>query len=347
MDFTALAISVAAVVGCSLGIWKACDFFEIGSRRVGQNMPPGVRGATINAIGSSLPELLTTFCLLVFFLDEDGFSGAIATCAGSAVFNAIIIPAACIFAVTVVGIKNKQGGRMRAQSITVGRGTVLRDGAFFIMAELVLIYFLGGSTMVWWMGGVLMTIYLGYFTYLMVQYKLKGTEPDDDDEEEGCSLTKAWTLLGLSTTAIGLFCYVLSWAVVEAAHALDVPLYFTTVILAAGATSVPDTVLSVKDAMQGDFDDAVSNAMGSNIFDITVALGLPLFVFGLINGDVSLSASGSAADVQILRIALLVMTALTLGIFLIGKTMGKPKAGILLVLYIGWTVFIIGRAIGA
>ena len=120
--------------------------------------------------------------------------------------------------------------------------------------------------------------------------------------------------------------------------------YFTAVILAAAATSVPDTVLSVKDAMNGDYDDAVANAVGSNIFDICICLGLPLLVYGLTIGTVEVMGVGAAADVQILRIALLVTTGLVLAMFLIGKKMGKGKATALFALYFIWTAFVVMRA---
>lgn len=61
---------------------------------------PGIRGASIEAVASSLPELFTTLFLLFVFHDEDGFSAGIATCAGSAIFNAALIPAICIIAVS-------------------------------------------------------------------------------------------------------------------------------------------------------------------------------------------------------------------------------------------------------
>ena len=54
--------------------------------------------------------------------------------------------------------------------------------------------------------------------------------------------------------------------------------------IAAVASSVPDTILSFYDAKKGQFDDAFSNAFGSNIFDICIGLGLPLFIYTLLNG---------------------------------------------------------------
>ncbi len=373
--FLNLLLALALVGLASVIIMYACNSFEDAADHLGRNMPPGVKGATINAIGSSLPELLTTFILLVFFLDKDGYSGGIATCAGSAIFNAAVIPGVCILAVVYLGVKNAKGQRDKVPFIEVGRPTILRDGFFFVLAELVLIFLLGSHVMHWWMGAVLMSVYAIYFTVLMVQFKLHGdedeegsTDQDDDDEEEeeevgflkalltfdfnnlyfkGAELNngRAWAVLASATAIIGVACYILSWAVVDAADTLGIPLYFTTVILAAAATSVPDTVLSIKDAMDGDYDDAVANAIGSNIFDITVALGLPLFVFALINGPIELSSvGGSAADVQILRVVLLGFTAIVLITFLLGRKMSAIKGAFLISLYGFWTAFIVMRA---
>ena len=56
---------------CCLIIWKASDGFEVSSEYLGRNLSDGVRGATINAIASSMPELFTTiFFLLEFHLQK-------------------------------------------------------------------------------------------------------------------------------------------------------------------------------------------------------------------------------------------------------------------------------------
>ena len=51
-----------------------------------------------------------------------------------------------------------------------------------------------------------------------------------------------------------------------------------TVVLAAG-TSVPDALASISVARAGLGDMAVANAVGSNVFDIWLGLGLPWSVF--------------------------------------------------------------------
>jgi cation:H+ antiporter len=52
-------------------------------------------------------------------------------------------------------------------------------------------------------------------------------------------------------------------------------------ILLAWITSIPDTLLSVKSSKKWDADAGMSNAVGSNIFDICIWLGLPILIWTL------------------------------------------------------------------
>ena len=60
----AIISSLGLILITCIIIWRACDGFEMASNYLGRNMKEGIKGATINAIGSSLPELFTT----LFFL---------------------------------------------------------------------------------------------------------------------------------------------------------------------------------------------------------------------------------------------------------------------------------------
>ena len=46
-----------AITLAMLIIWRSSDGFEVASGYLGRNLTDGVRGATINAVGSSIPEL--------------------------------------------------------------------------------------------------------------------------------------------------------------------------------------------------------------------------------------------------------------------------------------------------
>ena len=86
-----ILIGLIAAIFASFVIAKSCDWFEDGADYLGRNLSEGTKGATINAIGSSMPELLVTAIYLFLFMDTSGFAGGIGTTAGSAVFNALVI----------------------------------------------------------------------------------------------------------------------------------------------------------------------------------------------------------------------------------------------------------------
>ena len=371
MDFEQLLTSLALLTVASVAIMYATDTFESASSYLGRNLAPGIKGATINAAGSSMPELLTTAMFLFVYQDLDGFSAGVATAAGSAVFNGLIIPALCIFVVVIWGTK-KDGVETKVRYIEVDSKNVLRDGIWLVIGEVMLIVFLGNTTLTWVTGALLLTCYAGYFLHLMYHNRKHRGAPKEtiDAEEETPEKTStlrailtfkfnrlffngkpyttgsAWTVLGAAIVVLGAACLLLAEAVIESATALNIPTYFTAVVLAAAATSIPDTVLSVKDARNGLYDDAVSNALGSNIFDISVSLGLPLLVYSLLYGDVSLTAvtGESAAQVQVLRIVLLWVTVAVISLLLMGRKAGVGKATIMLLIYAGWMTWIADSA---
>ncbi len=364
-----LIFALIIVVVASIAIMFACDSFDDASSYLGRNMAPGVKGATINAIGSSMPELMTAMFLLFLYADKDGFAAGIATTAGSAIFNAVVIPALCIFAVRYRGVvKMGPNGpiREKVKEIFVSKRSILRDGFFLLMAEGVLILFLGNNKMTWWMGAVMLGVYGIYFIFLARGFGDSDDEEADDDEEEeeesgdgapsflksqltfdinnkqlaGRKYTtgSAWTVLSLATIIIAIACYGLAVAVINSAEALGVPAYFTALVFAAAATSVPDTILSVKDAVRGEYDDAIGNAVGSNTFDITVALGLPLFLYAILYGDVTVM---SAEETQVLRIVLFAVTVVVLSLLLLSRRLTVTTAYILIAIYIGWMGFVL------
>lgn len=356
-----ILVSLLCIVLCCLVIWRASDGFETASEYLGRNLSEGVRGATINAIGSSMPELFTTLFFLFVLKDKDGFAGGIGTTAGSAIFNGMIIPAAVILIVIIKGVSS---------SVTVSRKVLLRDGITLLVCEFILIFLIGGNSLNWIHGLVLMGMYGIYVTYMLSSMKASeeaemiDEEEEESEEENGGSFignlvtlnlepifikneirtSNAWTLLAVSMVVIGASCLLLVKSCEWLGAALNVPIYFVAVILASAATSVPDTILSVKDAQKGNYDDAVSNALGSNIFDVCFALGFPLFLFTIFYGPITLSPE-TVANISELRILLFVLTALAFVVYLFSKSLGKFSAFSLLLIYLVFTLYILGRSI--
>mgnify|MGYP001040041246 FL=1 len=45
-------------------------------------------------------------------------------------------------------------------------------------------------------------------------------------------------------------------------------------------TSLPELTMTVESARKGEFDMAVGNIIGTNIFNMCIVLGLPILIFG-------------------------------------------------------------------
>jgi len=336
MDFLIHLISI--LLSCVI-IWRASDGFEVASEYIGRNLKDGVRGATINAIGSSMPELFTTFWFLFVLHNRDGFASGIGTTAGSAIFNGMIIPAIVILAVLGYGL---------AKRVTVSKKVIWRDGLSLIAAEIVLIFLISGSSLDWWHGLMLMSVY-GIYVFIMLTTMSSADEEieeeieDEVEDEDGSLLLSiltldlesvfirnsvngknAWSLLIVAMLVIGGSCALLVNACEGFAHNLGIHTYFIAVILASAATSVPDTILSYRDAMDGQYDDAVANALGSNIFDVCFALGFPLFIYTLIYGPLHMSPDTIENISE-----------------------GRIKAYLLLSIYIAFTFYIASKAYGS
>lgn len=353
------------IIISSVWIKYACDPFEESADYLGRNLGHGIKGATINAVGSSLPELFVTVICLFVFKDTAGFSSGIATSAGSAVFNAAVIPAAVLLVISF---------KLKIDGIKIKKRVIIRDGLFYVISIGFFIGLILQPLLTWWMGAILIGIYLLYSIMLIQWQKMIGNGDNDEEEEDDNDEVaehsenrfiaflkldfktfvcgngnftdgKAWIALILATLHIGAACFLLSHAIIELAHVWGINTFFVAVILAAAATSVPDTIISVKDAIKGNYEDAIANAIGSNIFDICIGLGLPLLIYTLIYGPLQIRPENSAGIFDLIVI-LMFITILVLALFLFPKKVGGKTALVLIVTYIGYAVFAISSGLG-
>ncbi|XP_033932481.1 sodium/potassium/calcium exchanger 4 isoform X2 [Pseudochaenichthys georgianus] len=79
----------------------------------------------------------------------------------------------------------------------------------------------------------------------------------------------------LATVWIAIFSYFMVWMVTIIGYTLGIPDVIMGITFLAAGTSVPDCIASLIVARQGLGDMAVSNTIGSNVFDILVGLGAP------------------------------------------------------------------------
>lgn len=125
----------------------------------------------------------------------------------------------------------------------------------------------------------------------------------------------------------------------KAADILSInPTFLALTVLAAG-TSLPDLMGSIIVARQGRGDMAVSNAIGSNIFDVLFGLGAPWFVYMLINGgSISVSNDNLAASIFLLLATVVAIVFL----LVVRKWKIGHRSGLLLILlYAAYVIYIV------
>ncbi|CAK6432262.1 unnamed protein product [Pipistrellus nathusii] len=81
----------------------------------------------------------------------------------------------------------------------------------------------------------------------------------------------------MSALWISAFTYILVWMVTITGETLEIPDTIMGLTLLAAGTSIPDTIASVLVARKGKGDMAMSNIVGSNVFDM-LCLGVPWLI---------------------------------------------------------------------
>ena len=133
----------------------------------------------------------------------------------------------------------------------------------------------------------------------------------------------------------------LSWLLVEGgitlATSLGVPPVIVALTILAGGTSVPDMISSLVVARQGRGDMAVANAVGSNVFDILVGLGLPWMIMILAGrGTIGVGTAGLLTSTW-----LLLGSVVLLYFFMLTKRTLSRREGLLLTgAYIVYVVYV-------
>ncbi|KAM6972019.1 sodium/potassium/calcium exchanger 3-like [Aplochiton taeniatus] len=86
-----------------------------------------------------------------------------------------------------------------------------------------------------------------------------------------------WFMVAFLTATIWIagLSYIMVWMVTVIGFTLGIPDVIMGITFLAAGTSVPDCMASLIVARQGLGDMAISNSIGSNVFDILVGLGLP------------------------------------------------------------------------
>ncbi len=324
-----LVVVLLLAVGFALLV-KGADFFVEGSSSVAKKLavPSIIIGLTIVAMGTSLPETAVSVTAALTNNNELAISNVV----GSNIFNLMFVIGVCSILATIY----------------VQRETVTRDIPFSIICALLLLALgilaigdASGMTLGHLDGILFLILFAGYIG-LMIRSAMKArTEErevevnDEFDAEELKVMSYPKSILyivgGAAAIAIGGDLTVNTASRI----ALDLGMSQTLVgltIVSIG-TSLPELVTSVVAARKNEIDMAVGNAVGSNVFNILMVLGIASAI-----NPVSLIRE------NILDILILIAFSVVVWIFAATKKKISRKEGIAMVaMYLVYAVYIVLR----
>lgn len=319
-------VLVFLVIGFVLLI-KGADFFVEGSSSVAKRLhvPSIIIGLTIVAMGTSLPETAVSVSASIAGNNELAVSNVV----GSNIFNLMVVIGVCAMIATV----------------NVAKETIKRDIPFsLICAGLLLIFGIVGfgdkSGMILGRldGVIFLCAFAGYIFY-MVKIALKaskeGRKVEGGSEEEIKLISVPLSILFIIGGAVAIA--VGGDVTVDAASriASDLGMSQTLIgltIVSIG-TSLPELVTSIVAARKNEVDMALGNAIGSNIFNILMVLGIASVISPI-----------TIITENIIDLCVLIAFTVCVWIFASSRRkVGRPEGFIMVLLYAIYAVYIIIR----
>lgn len=239
-------------------------------------VPPYVMGITVLAVGTSLPELVTA----IFALEEGSGEIVAGTALGSNIANILLI----LGFATVYAREIKIDWDLLHGDLPVLFGSLLLMGFFiYPVSPVELAAFrtateagvTNGRAYISFSEGVVLILgYLLYLYYYSQLHKEAGQGKDGETTRERISLKSAmWVVVGLIGVPIG------ANYTVDAAIKLSELMLVGKEVIAASiislGTSLPELMVSYSAVKRKNYEMALGNVTGSNIFNTFIVLGVP------------------------------------------------------------------------
>lgn len=304
-------------------------------------------GATLMAVGSSAPELF----IAIFAVLRPGNHEAlgIGNIVGSALFNLLVII----------------GASAIVRKSVIAKQSVLRDLFFYAVAVGLLLITLSDGKVSYFEAGLLLTVYVIYVIAVLYWKKIfKNNDNNDNAETENKPDTKDKNIFKkivapvdylinlffpplkyhipvffISIIFIAGISLILVESAVQIARIAQISETIIALTILAAGTSIPDLISSLIVSKQGRGGMAVSNAVGSNIFDILAGLGLPFLLITLLSGG---TVSIQAKNIEVSVLFLLLSIFIVLLFFIINRwKAGKIFGSFLILMYISYLIWVI------
>ncbi|MCR4602793.1 MAG: calcium/sodium antiporter [Prevotella sp.] len=275
------------ILGIVLVLWGADRLTEGASSLArGLHIPEIVIGLTIVAAGTSAPELFVSFVSALKGTPDLAVGNVI----GSNIFNTLLIVGCSALVAPMV----------------IAPSTVKKDIPFGVFASLLLLVLcfdgmdslhIAGNNISRIDGIILLAGFAIFMIYTFrtarksgILETIEGTTAEGDTIAENESFFKrewkniCWIVIGLACLIIGSNTFV--DAATYIAQHFGVPESVIGLTIVAGGTSLPELATSVVAARKGKSALAIGNAIGSNVFNILLILGItavicPMQIMGI------------------------------------------------------------------
>ena len=309
---------ISLIVGFAVLI-KGADLFVDGASGVAGNfkLSKMLIGLTIVAFGTSAPE----FAVSVKSLLSQSGDMVLGNVIGSNILNILLI----------LGVSSM------FHSLSVKNNTVRKELPILLMLTIAFAVLISDHFFSFDMSnsfsrgdGVILILFFGVFLYYLISMTRK--KVDDDLEETYPSLKKSFflTVIGLLGIVFGSN-FVVDGAS-ELAKVIGISERMISLTIVALGTSLPELVTSVMATRKGEFDIAIGNVVGSNIFNIGMVLGVPVALFG---GITNISFSNIDLLVMILSAFLLFLFAFN------DHKISRKEGTLFLVLFVVYYLYVV------
>lgn len=321
-------VIVFLIIGFVLLI-KGADFFVEGSSSVAKRLhvPSIIIGLTIVAMGTSLPETAVSVSASLTGNNELAVSNVV----GSNIFNLMVVIGVCAMIATV----------------NVAKETIKRDIPFSLICAglLLLLGILGfGDKSGMMLGHFDGVIFIGAFTgyiFYMIKIALKASKEGKKVEIEGGSdediklisvpLSILFIIGGAAAIAVGGDITVDAASRIASDLGMSQTLIGLTIV--SIGTSLPELVTSIVAARKNEVDMALGNAIGSNVFNILMVLGIASAISPI-----------SIITENIIDLCVLIVFTICVWIFAgTKKKIGRIEGFSMVALYVIYAIYIIIR----
>jgi len=270
------------------------------------NIPEFIIGATLIALGTSLPEMAASIAASYNGKPDIAVSNVI----GSNILN-ITLVLATVFLI--------------AKKINPARDFFAKDSTWALMPVFVFILMILDGIISRFDALLLLLLIGAYLLFLLQDAKnIPDLEDIEDINESDFSWAKVLPLILLGFVLVVVGAHFTVESASGIAREFGISEWVIGIIMISLGTSLPELVVSVSAALKGKVDMAIGNIIGSNMANTTVVLGAAAMV-----NPMPVNASAYMFDIATMTVATLLL------VFITANKLYSKSAGISLIIILG------------